>query len=169
MASAYYPTITTDDLKKLPVQDITDDNCALFLWVCNPLLQEGLDVMKSWGFTFKTVGFCWDKSYRKSGRRWFGMGSYTRSSMELCLLGVKGRLPRYSHSVYQTYTAPVDRHSEKPQIFMNKMVELFGDIPRIELFARKSTVGWHSLGNAIDGKDITCSLLKLGNKNEKSN
>ena len=99
--------MTIEDIKSLPIHNISDDNCILFLWVTFPLLQEGLDTIKSWGFTYKTIGFNWIKKNKKNiETNFWGMGNWTRSNSELCLLGIKGKPKRISakvHSIVETF------------------------------------------------------------------
>ena len=148
--SKEYPTMTFKEINELPVAGITQDNAALFLWITLPNLPACLDTMKRWGFEYKTCAFNWIKTYPFSGKVFFGMGYYTRSNSELCLLGIKGKpLFRESHSISQILTSPVEKHSKKPDITRGKIVELFGDIPRIELFARQETPGWDCWGNEL--------------------
>lgn len=142
-----YPTMTIDEIKNMPVQALTMDDAMLFLWVTFPLLQEGLDTMKAWGFEYKTIGFNWIKTNKKSESLFWGMGNWTRSNSELCLLGVKGKPKRQSASVHSVVLAPIGKHSKKPDIIRDKIVELCGDVPRIELFARNATTGWDVWGN----------------------
>ena len=144
-----YPTMTIDEIKNMPVQVLTMDDAMLFLWVTFPLLQEGLDTMKAWGFEYKTIGFNWIKTNKKSESLFWGMGNWTRSNSELCLLGVKGKPKRQSASVHSVVLAPIGKHSKKPDIIRDKIVELCGDVPRIELFARNATTGWDVWGNEV--------------------
>lgn len=160
-----YPTMTIDDIKNLPVHRITDDDCVLFLWVTFPLLQEGLDTIKAWGFEYKTVAFNWIKKNKKSDSPFWGMGNWTRSNSEICLMGVKGKPKRESarvHSVIGTHEevvySPIREHSRKPDEIREKIVELCGDVPRIELFARESTDGWDVWGNEVE---CNYSLLEV--------
>jgi N6-adenosine-specific RNA methylase IME4 len=148
-ANHYYNTMSTEEIKNLPVNEIADKNCILFLWVTNPLLPEGLEVIKSWGFEYKTVGFVWMKTYKKSGKIWVGMGHYTRSSAELCLIATKGRVPVINRSIRQGIIAPVEEHSKKPAEVRDLIVKMYGDLPRIELFARQTSLGWDYWGNQI--------------------
>jgi N6-adenosine-specific RNA methylase IME4 len=151
---AHYNTMCIDDIKLLPVQSICEDNCVLFIWVTFPLLQEGLDVIKSWGFEYKTVGFTWVKLNKRKSTYFVGMGSYTRSNAELCLLATKGKpLKRISHSVSQVVDTKIREHSRKPDVIRTNIVELFGDLPRIELFARQEFPGWDVWGN-----EVNCSI-----------
>ena len=149
-ASAHYPTMSIQDIKNLPVEDLADKNAILFLWATFPNLQEALDVIKAWGFTYKTLGFSWIKTNKNNGKPFFGIGYYTRSNCEVCLIGVKGKPPKVSNSVSSVVIAPREQHSKKPDIVRDKIVELCGDLPRIELFARQSTPGWDVWGNEVD-------------------
>jgi N6-adenosine-specific RNA methylase IME4 len=149
MASAFYQTLKTEDICKLPIREMADKNCALIMWVTNPLLPDGLEVMQAWGFKYKTVIFCWVKLTPNSSRLKLGLGYYTRPNMEIALLGMRGSLPRLSRSINQVHKANIKAHSEKPHLFRDLIVKLFGDIPRIELFARHIIPGWDSYGNEI--------------------
>jgi len=149
-ASAHYPTMSIQDIKNLPVKDLADENAILFLWATFPNLQEALDVIKAWGFTYKTLGFSWIKTNKNNGKPFFGIGYYTKSNCEVCLIGVKGKPPKVSNSVSSVVIAPREQHSKKPDIVRDKIVELCGDLPRIELFARQSTPGWDVWGNEVD-------------------
>ena len=154
-AESFYKTIPLEIIKNLPIQNITNDNCVLFLWVTMPLLQEGLDVIKAWNFKYKTCGFTWVKTTKKN-KIHCGMGHYTRGNAELCLIGVKGKLERMDKSISQIVISKINRHSEKPSEVRNRITKLFGDLPRIELFARppkdrlfedESYMGWDVWGN----------------------
>jgi len=144
-----YDVMNIEDIKQLPIQDISDDNCILFLWVTFPFLYEGLNTMKAWGFEYKTCGFNWIKKNKVSDSLFWGMGHWTRSNSELCLLGVKGKPKRMSASVHQVVLSPIGKHSKKPDIVRDKIVELCGDVPRIELFARQHVLGWDAWGNDV--------------------
>ena len=159
-ANSHYLTMNNEDICKLNVDLITDDNCILFLWATFPKIQEALDVIKAWGFEYKTVGFNWIKK-NKNGGNFFGVGWYTKSNAEVCLIGVKGKAPKISNSISSIIETVRERHSKKPDIVRDKIVEFCGDIPRIELFARERTKGWDVLGDEIDGKDIRESLKEL--------
>jgi N6-adenosine-specific RNA methylase IME4 len=144
-----YPTMSLDDLKQLPVASIADENCALFLWVTNPMLPVGLEVMTAWGFTYKTVAFTWIKRNKKSDSYFWGMGNWTRANTELCLLGIKGSPKRMSAAVHQIVDAKIESHSKKPDVVRELIVQLLGDLPKIELFARQRAAGWDAWGNEI--------------------
>jgi N6-adenosine-specific RNA methylase IME4 len=148
-AAAHYPTMTIEEIKNLPVKEISDDNAILFLWVTFPNLQEGLDVIKAWGFKYKTLGFSWIKTNKKDGKPFFGIGWYTKSNCECCLIGVKGKPTKASNSVSSVVISPREEHSKKPAEVRNKIVEFSGNVPRIELFARQHAEGWDCWGNEV--------------------
>lgn len=156
-----YPTMSMEEIARLPVEKLADNDCVLFLWATFPQLQEALDVMKSWGFTYKTIGFLWLKQTTVSHKWFFGLGFWTRGNAEVCLIGKKGKLRRKSNSVHQFIISPIRKHSQKPDEAREKIVELMGDLPRIELFARQRTPGWDYLGNEIDGKDIRRAIEEM--------
>ena len=160
--NAQYKTMTLDDIKALPVADLADDVCVLMLWATFPQIQEALDVMRAWGFKYKTLGFSWLKT-NKDGSPFFGVGYYAKSNQEVCLLGAKGKIHSLvrSNSVSSFVSTGRTKHSEKPQKVRDNIVELFGDIPRIELFARQKTEGWDAIGDGVDGRDIR-ETLSLG-------
>jgi N6-adenosine-specific RNA methylase IME4 len=145
----HYSVMSLQDIKDLPVQDIADENCILFLWVTFPLLKEGFEVIDAWGFTYKTVGFNWVKKNKIKNSWFWGLGYWTRSNAELCLLATKGNIKRQSASVHQIIDTPIENHSKKPDIVKDKIIELIGDLPRIELFARTTADGWDSWGDEI--------------------
>jgi len=157
-----YKTMKLSDIKALPIQSISADPSVCLLWATFPQLQEALEVMKAWGFQYKTLGFSWVKT-NKDGSPFFGIGYYAKSNIEVCLLGVRGNGHSLvkSNSVSSVILHPKTRHSEKPAIVRDKIVQLMGDIPRIELFARQKVEGWDSIGFDIDGCDIRESLDKL--------
>ena len=126
------------------------DTYVLFLWATAPLIPEALFTMKSWGFEYKTIAFTWIKKNKKNkDTNFWGMGSWTRSNPEYCLLGVKGKPKSVSHSVHSVIESPIEEHSKKPNIIRDKIVELCGDIKRIELFSRQKVKGWDSVGDQL--------------------
>lgn len=148
-AENHYNTMRTKDIAKLPIQKLSDENCMLFLWVTFPCLQEGLDLIREWGFKYKTLGFSWIKTNKNNGKPFFGIGYYTKSNCEVCLIGVKGKPIKKSDSVSSVIISPRREHSKKPDIVREKIVELCGDVPKIELFARQSIDGWDCWGNEV--------------------
>ena len=148
LAQQHYNTMSMAELKKLPVSDIADDDCMLFLWITAPKMNEVFELIKSWGFEYKTFAFNWIKTTNK-GKPRCGLGWYTRSSSEFVLLARKGKFKRRSASVRQAIFSPLKRHSQKPAEVRDRIIQLCGDLPRIELFAREKTPGWDYWGNEI--------------------
>lgn len=156
-AEAHYPTMTLADIQALPVGKLADDNCILFMWTTIPLLRDCFSVMESWGFTYKTVAFVWVKQNRRSDSLFWGMGHWTRANAELCMLATRGHPRRKSAGVHQVIISHIENHSKKPDDARKRIVELVGDLPRIELFAREKTPGWDVWGN-----EVTCDVLLTG-------
>ena len=148
-ACCKYPTQSAEWLNNLPVQTITDKDCALFLWVTMPKLNECFDLINAWGFTYKTAAFTWVKKNRVADSWFCGMGRWTRANAELCLLATKGHPKRISAGVHSVITSPIEKHSQKPQEARDRIIALMGDIPRIELFARTKAQGWDVWGNEV--------------------
>lgn len=149
-ASVRYPTMNNLSIAELPIKDLTDKDCALFLWATSPLLPEALLTMEKWGFKFKTLAFCWNKK-TKTGKWVSNMGRWTMGNVELCFLATKGKPQRVIKNVKQLVIAERTTHSRKPDEVRNRIVELMGDLPRIELFAREKTEGWDVFGNEVEG------------------
>ena len=145
-AEQHYPTMPLEDIKNLSVNELAYENCALFLWAVSPMLPQALEVMESWGFIYKTVAFTWIKEDTK-GDIFKGLGFWTRSNAEFCLLGTRGMPKRNSSDVSQIIISKREEHSKKPDEIRDRIVELMGDLPRIELFARNERKGWVSWGN----------------------
>jgi len=148
-AELRYHLMTDDELLSVPVKELTGDNCALFLWVVNSKIDFGIEVLKHWGFSYKTVVFNWIKTARESGIPNCRLGYWTLGGSELCLLGIKGKMKPVCHNVRQVVLHHRIGHSVKPAVFRDNIVNLFGDIPRIELFAREKTKGWDVWGNEV--------------------
>jgi N6-adenosine-specific RNA methylase IME4 len=181
--------MTLDDLKRLDVESIADKNCALFMWATLPMLPESLEVIRAWGFEFVTVAFVWVKlnkrwsrKYQEIGRMleriklsydldafyrylnplfFFGMGYWTRANAEIVLLAKRGKIKRIDLRVGQLIVSPIREHSQKPDETRERIFQLMGDLPRVELFAREKTEGWEAWGNEIK------STIKLGQKGKR--
>ena len=148
-AERHYPTMTKAEIQRLPIERLCAKDCVLFLWVTMPCLIEGIELIEKWGFKYKTCAFTWVKKNKKSEGWFFGNGYWTRSNAELCLLATKGKPKRVSASVRQICDSRVGRHSEKPSELRERIVQLLGDLPRIELFARQHAEGWDCWGNEV--------------------
>ena len=147
--SQHYDTMSIDEICNLPVKDLSADNCILFLWVTFPILPDAFKVIESWGFTYSTIGFVWVKSKQDKTGFFFGLGNWTRSNAELCLIATKGNIERKDASISQIIYEPIQKHSQKPDIVRDKITKLVGELPRIELFARQKVEGWDVWGNEI--------------------
>lgn len=153
VAANNYPTMTTEDICKLPIRDIATDDAICFMWATFPNIAAALKTMENWGFEYKTAAFVWVKKNKKSNTNFWGMGAYTRANAEVCLLGIskntKAKQAVINNGVHQIIESPIEMHSKKPDIVRDKIIELLGDVPRIELFARQTAHGWDSWGNEI--------------------
>lgn len=151
----YYKGMDIGDICKLPVNEIADKDCILFLWATMPKLKEALEVIDAWGFKHKTTAFTWIKLNPKSGTIFKGIGRWVQGNAELVLLATKGKPKRISKSISQIIMAERGKHSQKPDIVRDKIIELMGDLPRIELFAREEYKlfdnfnGWDVWGNEV--------------------
>lgn len=147
-----YSCLNIDDIKKIKVPSAND--CILFLWVTAPCLIDGLELCKSWGFKYKTIGFTWVKRNKVSSSWFWGMGYWTRSNSELCLIATKGSPRRLARNVHQVVDTPIEQHSKKPDVVRERIVQLMGDLPRLEMFARQKTEGWDVWGNEVESDII---------------
>lgn len=153
-AESHYPTMTIEEIQALPVSELADKECALFMWITFPLLKESLSVLSACGFKFKTIAFVWIKQNRKSDSLFWGMGYRTRTNAEFCVLATKGKPKRMAENVHQVIVSHIEEHSKKPDEARRRIVRLMGDLPRIELFARQKSAGWDVWGNEVESNII---------------
>lgn len=147
-AESHYKCSTIEEMSKIDLK--AEINSVLFMWVTYPQLEEGIKLLKLWGFKYKTVAFTWVKTNKKSNGFFFGMGRYTRANPEICLLGTKGKgLKRINANIKNLQIHKLGKHSEKPDEIRKEIVRLFGDLPRIEVFARRKVDGWDCIGDEI--------------------
>ena len=144
----HYSTMSTDEICALDIKRIAAKNCALLMWATMPCLPDAIKVMQAWGFHYKTCAFTWIKT-KKDGSPLAGMGSYTKANAELCLLGMRGHIKSADKTVRQVIMHPRMGHSVKSPIVRDAIVKLFGDVPKIELFARQYADGWDCWGNEV--------------------
>lgn len=146
-----YSTMTTTQIKELSIKDLSEKDCACFLWVTDSHLKEGIEVLESWGFKYKTIAFVWLKRYN-TWRLVYNFAPWTLKSTEICLLGIRGKMSQYktSNNVKQLVDAVRTKHSKKPSEVRKRIVELFGNSTKIELFAREKTEGWDVWGNEVE-------------------
>lgn len=144
-AESHYKTMSKEDIQNLPVRDIAADDCVLFLWVTYPCLIEGLELIRKWGFSYKTCGFTWAKKNKSNLGFFMGMGFWTRANTEVCLLATRGSPKRIDAGVRQLVISPIREHSRKPEEVYGRIEKLV-EGPYIELFARQGYKGWDSWG-----------------------
>lgn len=155
-----YSVMGSKEIAELPINTIVAEDAILFIWTTDYHLSRCLEVIKKWGFEYKTIGFVWNKKVTF-------MGAYTlKSGIELCLLATKGsnahKLVK-KHNVKSLIEKKRMKHSEKPKEIRERIVTLLGDLPRIELFARERVQGWHVWGNEVES-DIELSKEKEGSR-----
>jgi N6-adenosine-specific RNA methylase IME4 len=158
-AESHYPCMSIEELCSLPVNEIANTDCVLFMWVTFPMLTEGLQLISSWDFKYKTCAFVWVKANKRVvlGQMqltpdiddFMGMGRWTRANAEICLLATKGKIARKSARVRQIIYSPIGEHSKKPEETRARIIKLVGALPRIELFAREKADGWDVWGNEV--------------------
>ncbi len=169
-AAAFYHVMTWSDLNALgpSINAVAADDCAMFLWLCQPLLIETLRMVEAWvgGWQYKTKAFCWVK-LRGASTFHVGMGYWTRANTEDVLLFTRGNPKRVMKDVAQIVATDTDavladigRHSQKPEAVQDR-IERLCDGPYLELFARRHRPGWTCVGNELDGLDIRESLARL--------
>lgn len=151
-AAHKYPCMSLLDLMHLPVWDLAADNCLLAMWWVPTMPTEAIKLTETWGFRLATMkGFTWAKGDLARGKFPMGMGHYTRANTEDCLFAVRGnwRGMRQSAAVRQLVVSPRREHSQKPDEVAERLVQLVGDVQRVELFARAPRAGWHVWGNEV--------------------
>ena len=152
-AGCKYDVMSIEDIKKLPVKELAEDDAVLFMWVTMPMLEEAFAVMRAWGFNYKTCAFTWVKQNKKSDSLFWGMGNWTRANAELCLLGIKGKPKRADAGVHSVILSHIEEHSKKPAETRERIERLMGakenSLSMIELFARQSVEGWDCFGNEV--------------------
>jgi N6-adenosine-specific RNA methylase IME4 len=150
-AIVHYPTVTLSRLKEFPITDLMAPNSLLFMWVTNPHLAQGIDLIRSWDLQYATVAFVWDKHR-------VNPGFYTMSQCELCLVAKKGKIPtpRGARNIRQFVSEKRGKHSTKPSQVRDRITEMFPSQRKIEVFARQSEDGWSSWG--FESGRTTCRL-----------
>ena len=142
----HYQSMTNQEIKALPVSELADSDCLLYLWATSPNLNVAIETGKAWGFEYKTVAFVWDKQRTN-------YGFYTLSSVELCLVFKKGRIPKKSAHERQFLSEKVGKHSAKPTEIRDRIDRMYPNAKKLELFAREEIAGWHCWGNEVSGID----------------
>jgi site-specific DNA-methyltransferase (adenine-specific) len=140
--------MTIEQLKALPIDKLAADDCALFLWSVWPELPGALELIKAWGFTYKTCGLLWVKNNESGQGLHWGMGYWTRANSEPCLFATRGSPKRIAKDVHQVIQSPVGEHSRKPEEASARIERLVAG-PYLEMFARRPMAGWTVWGNQI--------------------
>ena len=141
-AARHYNLMTLDEIKKLPVADLAEDDAHLWLWVTNATLEHGYAVMRAWGFTPRSP-LTWVKPR-------FTLGVYLRNATEHLLFGTRGKAPVHFRSQPTWTFAPLQDHSHKPEEVYAIIERVSGPGSKLELFARRTQPGWDAWGNEID-------------------
>jgi len=167
LADNEYDCLSLQDLADLPIDKIADDNCVLLMWIVHTKMIEGAHnkLFEAWGFRPVTTFMTWIKT-NKDGSPFMGIGHYVRGDSELCLLGIKGKMPIINKDVRQTYQSPRMRHSAKPNDEVRRRIDrVFGPQEnKIEIFARPPVPSdWDAIGNDVTGNDIKEDLQKIIN------
>lgn len=146
-AIRHYPTMTWREIGTLPVGELAAKDCVLFLWATWPTLPQALQLIEFWGFEYKTCAFDWVK-VNKDKRPRFGLGYWTRSNTEPCLLATRGHPKRLNADISQVIVTQRREHSRKPDQVRSKIERLVAG-PYLELFARSRCKGWDAYGNEV--------------------
>jgi N6-adenosine-specific RNA methylase IME4 len=159
-AEAHYDCMSLTEIKALPVAGWAADDCVLLLWATDPLLEKAFDVIRAWGFTYKTVGFYWTKLNKSAPplifdkRSFFtGLGFWTRANTETCLLATRGRPRRRRSDVAKLIVSPRREHSRKPDEVYER-IEALCEGPYLEMFARSARAGWFPWGLEANSSPI---------------
>lgn len=156
-AGKHYPLMQTADICKLPVASMVQKPAVCFMWATGPKLPDALEVMRAWGFHYRGIAYVWVKT-SSGGKIIHGQGvrpTFVKPTTELVLVGstnVRGRawsLLTESQGQVVLAPRPANKHSAKPAEFHDRIVQLLGDVPRIELFARQRVAGWDAWGNEV--------------------
>lgn len=183
-AEGHYPLMTMKEIAALPIPQLAAKNAALLMWCTFPYLDQQIKLFTHWGFRYRTQFVTWTKLNKRGYDQpkddpnykpakpyvlyrdglyhsvFFGVGYYAKSNPEVCLMGMRGQVPTISDNATSVILAPLREHSRKPDEAYDRIGQVFGDVPRIELFARYSQPGWDVAGSGVDGLDIRESMAR---------
>lgn len=162
-ASKQYPTLSFKELKGLAplIKNVCEKDCCMFLWITNPMLREGLELLKEYGFEYKTI-ITWVKNMNGKG-----MGYWYRGNTEHMLLGVKGNIKAFHSQEINVFHSEIRQHSQKPVKSYELILEgtrTIKNCKTLEIFARKYFRDWICIGMDLDGLDIRCSLEQISRR-----
>jgi len=150
---SHYSTMTIQEMRDMPVKQMTAKNCVLFFWVVDwlsPSVSES--IVNAWGFTYRTKAWTWIKSTKSGMGFHVGRGYYTQSNPEDCWLCVKGSMPVSDRGVLSIIYSPIQEHSRKPDAQYSMINKLYPNAAnKLELFARRRQSGWDAFGNQVEG------------------
>ena len=158
MINDFYPTMSIEEMKALPIDNIADKDCALFMWFTYSHLPQAIELCRAWGFKYKTIAFVWLKLSNK-GNVLSNIGAWTMGNTEAVLIATRGNMLKHKkRNDIKQIVMPntqlrmkgADRHSRKPKEVRERIELLFGDIPKLELFARQNFEGWDAWGNEVE-------------------
>lgn len=148
-----YSTMSFEEIAALPVVELASPVATLFIWGVWYYLPQTLEIIKAWGFQYKTCAFCWQKAdirqpdiFKDQYEGQWGLGYWVRQNTEFCLLATRGKPKRLNANVQQGIITPRREHSRKPDGIHDRIERLVAG-PYVELFARETRHGWDSWGN----------------------
>jgi N6-adenosine-specific RNA methylase IME4 len=158
-ARKHYGTLKLKQLKQFPMQQLMNEDALVFMWITNPHLDQGIELLKSWGLKYSTVAFVWNKMK-------VNPGFYTMSQCELCIVGKNGKIPRPrgARNVRQYVEHMREQHSKKPDEVRARIEQMFPDQSKVELFARYQHPDWAAWGDEVEDGCLRLkeSLSELG-------
>lgn len=163
-AERHYHCMDMADIKALPIHELLAPNASVLIWITDPMLFQGMDLLADWNLKFATVAYYWAKTTGEgSDKDAFGMGFWTRANPEQVwgafdtddeeedtqvIMFKKGNPKRRARNVRRLIVAPVREHSRKPDEFFERTERLL-DGPYLELFSREDRPGWTTWGNEV--------------------
>lgn len=150
-AEGHYHTMATAEICALPIERLAAKSAMLFMWATYPCLPDAFEVIKAWGFSYCTVAFTWVKLNPKTAAPFFGVGYYTKSNAEICLLARRGNAIKPAvDTVSQIIISPRMEHSRKPDQARQRIEQMYPNCARLEMFSRRRMPGWDCWGNEVE-------------------
>ena len=158
-----YSTMPPEEISALPIKDIVAKDAACFMWTTDTHLPYAIEIMKSWGFQYKTIAFVWIKK-TVNNKQIHMLAPWTLKGAEICLLGTRGGMTKHKavNNVHQVHEAVRREHSRKPDKIRDEIARMFPDCRRIELFARTAMPGWDAWGNEVEKFTEPENVVKSG-------